>query len=738
MKTKYIFLCLMTALFASCMQIDEHAKGDKTYINFTLAESNTNIKSGELEDIKEVNAYRFENNKLVEKYINIQKDGNGRYVIDKANLKGEMLFVANLNELNGLTVGKTTIDEVRERLYEVGNLVKNGVAMTGQASLRSSEIRVVLVASVAKMKIVLPTSNVRINKFKITGAANKAYLFEQRSSSENSNISFQDVNVDVNNITSAGTHQVTYLAEQNKPLRVEVETQTDKGRHKMQATINKVKRNSIYYIRIYGVGADATVDISTQNSEWESGSTESTQSVRTGIVDVANSELPPNVRVSATNDTLYIPHYRAEMKIAIKANRDAKVKVRGKINTVEVLENSTTRAIENIGYIKIQSNYRAPRGDKEQYMYLDAVDSEGNREGSTVLTFLPNPIVISGLMTLDNDATCDFDRYIEGEIGQISIPEGKRIRLAFDNGEDNWAKIFEAQTDSKAHRIVAGWKPNDPKADGRTQTARIIVEDADGENQETFIVKRKNWGLPVTKIGATWWCKYNLRGNLKDFSQQVNMGNEPTKEVDLMSFLNGLTDEQLLPLMGSQYQAGREEGMRLSVNENNLFYYEGFTNQTKNFGNIPATEMAPYGYLVPTFEDYRLLTNGKNMNLGYNTLSYANSAQGDERIEFEVTSKQKDLQVGGTQYGPIIMYNLKDKATNNNLVLFGLGHQWEPTPGKVGSRYIMLATSNSNGSWQIEGYTKEDGRGNWFKHNAQNPKKTRTIRCVKQPVEYMY
>ena len=52
---------------------------------------------------------------------------------------------------------------------------------------------------------------------------------------------------------------------------------------------------------------------------------------------------------------------------------------------------------------------------------------------------------------------------------------------------------------------------------------------------------------------------------------------------------------------------------------------------------------------------------------------------------------------------------------------------------------ILLATyGNAGSSWQLEGYPKSDGRGNWIKFGGQNSSKTRTIRCVKTPVEYIY
>ena len=52
---------------------------------------------------------------------------------------------------------------------------------------------------------------------------------------------------------------------------------------------------------------------------------------------------------------------------------------------------------------------------------------------------------------------------------------------------------------------------------------------------------------------------------------------------------------------------------------------------------------------------------------------------------------------------------------------------------------VLYATyGNANNTWLIEGYPKSNGSGNWFKYANHNAQKTRTIRCVKTPVEYIY
>lgn len=73
-------------------------------------------------------------------------------------------------------------------------------------------------------------------------------------------------------------------------------------------------------------------------------------------------------------------------------------------------------------------------------------------------------------------------------------------------------------------------------------------------------------------------------------------------------------------------------------------------------------------------------------------------------------------------------------------MLCGLGHQWNPTPGNIAGMTLLLATwGNSSKTWVMEGYAQAVKPGqNWLKHVVNNTTKTRTLRCVKTPVEYEY
>ena len=129
---------------------------------------------------------------------------------------------------------------------------------------------------------------------------------------------------------------------------------------------------------------------------------------------------------------------------------------------------------------------------------------------------------------------------------------------------------------------------------------------------------------------------------------------------------------------------------------------------------------------------HRFYTWGTKCNLAYYNPGAFNNGLG-QRLNFNVVERNATFK--GLQYGPITFYDFE--YGGNHLTLCGLGHQWSET--SISSMMILFATyGNSGSTWLIEGYAQSTGKGNWFKYAANNAQKTRTIRCVKTPVEYIY
>lgn len=218
------------------------------------------------------------------------------------------------------------------------------------------------------------------------------------------------------------------------------------------------------------------------------------------------------------------------------------------------------------------------------------------------------------------------------------------------------------------------------------------------------------------------------------FEEQVQIKDDPATEEQQADFLATCDDDVLLSLMGDQYQGGNPDGLPLR-HDGNLFYYEGMQSTGGNFGTLPPDEMAPDGYRIPEYEDYKFFSASDNFNLGgIGERPFWNSTQ--DRVWVRII--ERDAEFLGASYGNVTIYEFTDGATH--WVLYGLGHQWSTAHGDIARKNLLLATwGNSGRTWGMEGYAQSDrANQNWIKFSDQNSTKTRIIRCIKTPVEYIY
>lgn len=81
---------------------------------------------------------------------------------------------------------------------------------------------------------------------------------------------------------------------------------------------------------------------------------------------------------------------------------------------------------------------------------------------------------------------------------------------------------------------------------------------------------------------------------------------------------------------------------------------------------------------------------------------------------------ERSLIVDGVRYGTLGLYDFVYE--NTHWAIFGWGHQYNEQ--EIAPMAILLATyGNAGSSWQLEGYPKSDGRGNWIKFGGQNSSK---------------
>ena len=520
-----------------------------------------------------------------------------------------------------------------------------------------------------------------------------------------------------------------YLCEQSGgDIIAEVVVDFGGGTHRMVAKLpSAILRNKVYTLHIHGKGADLSITV--DDGGWEEGcSTDASVDLK-GLIDLEASELTDNVRVNEACDSVYVSYQGGSFRLVLRAEATSMVEVEGSVRGVMTTVESFSRTLQPVAAIAIVSARRIP-DENRAYLYLD-VRRDNVYSGRIVLVFEPSPIRITGRIEFDENGLCDFGSYVEGELGRISLPDGKVARLEFDAGEDPWMKLSE---DNGELRVLGGWKPNDLRADGRSQEGKIVISDTDGADEESYRIRRRNWGLPVVKIGDTWWCKYNLRGNVKNFEDQVSIQTDPAVDSDLADYLATCDETELLRLMGDQYQGGNQQGLPLKY-DGTSFYHEGMRPAGQNFGTLDPAYMAPDGYQIPDYDDYALFTGSDNYNIGgVGSRSYRNRAG----QEIAVRIMERDATFFDIPYGTVSFYEFG--FGNGSFVIYGLGHQWSTTPGNISRMMLLFAThGNSAKSWIMEGYAQNDRPGqNWLKFVNQNSAKTRLIRCVKSPVEYVY
>lgn len=734
---KYILTLASAGLFllSGCQKEkirQDNAADGSLRISIISSGMNYGITTESETNIHTLDAYHFENGILSESFNSLQIDEKGVCRLDIKQKNGMLYFLANdanITSRANLTNNVTTLEEFLQLTATADEMTSKSLLMSGHTELdgENNSLSVSLKRAVARIDLESAFQDAEVNSITIRDIALTGLVNEGGDKSMLTNIEKTDLTKDFGEQPFKNKKEsLYYLPEQTADGHaVEILMAVNGGWHRLKTTLPPLKRNTVYTLKVYGNGANLNVEVLTDN--WENGDSSESGLTLKGLVDKENSQLSEGVTVNERGDTVFVPSWNSNFQLTLAAESGAQVSVLGKVEGVTVTPASQSKSLSPVAEFNVSSRQKMP-GSKSEYMYLDVYNDQ-IQTGRVVLVFTPNPVQMSGLIEFDQNGECNFNRYVDGELASLILPEGKTATLKFAEEEAHWMKL--APEGGNTYRLLGGWKPNDPKADGREQAGELIIADEDGSHPETYTIRRLNWGLPVVNINGTWWCKYNLRGNVKNFNDQILINSDPAKDSSLADYLTSCSDNEFLHILGDQYQAGNPDGLKLTHNGAS-FYYEGYKSQTDNFGTLAPTVMAPDGYQIPDFDDYRFFTGGTNYNLKYFNPGSFNNGLG-QRLNFKVVERNATFQ--GLQYGPITFYDFEYEG--NHWTLCGLGHQWDAA--NISKMMILLATYGNGGStWLMEGYSHSDGRGNWFKYAGNNASKTRTIRCVKTPVEYIY
>ena len=688
--------------------------------------------------IGDVTVYRFSEG-LLKEIIRPVSMAENEYSISVSAMEGRLYVAANASGI-GIEdmVSPDVCTEQQFKGIEAASeaLVNDGIVMAGVTDIGGNSVNVKMTRSVARIDVASYERDVQVLGVQIDGLSDTGKVFPQDGGFSASYDSGTVVSADWSESPlEKGTRTLAYVPEQSgNRAEATVTISSGEGTHKLRSVLpSLLKRNTVYTLGIHGTGAQASLTVT--EGGWSSSDSEETVPVYGGLVDVDLSVLASGVRVSDSRDTVYVSHTEKSFTLAIAAHPGATVSVDGTVEGVGI-ESAVHRHtdLEHVATLDVSTGFRLP-GSRQERIYVD-VYHEDVLEGRVVLVFEANPVRLGGMLALDADGVCDFGRYVDGDLGTVTVPPDKVLDFEYDEGESRWMKYEEevASSGERTYRIIGGWKPNDPKADGRTQEGRIVISSPDGSEREAYTVRRVNAGLPVVQIGETWWARYNLRGNVKDIGAQIAHEDGPSADSDQFGWLQTLPDDALLGIMGDQYQAGNQDGLPLK-HDGTGYYYEGMVQYPGNFGLVDPATMAPDGYRIPSYDDYAFLVPSDDYNLGgVGSRSYRNRT--GETITVQIS--EREVSFLGHDYGTVAFYDFE--YGGNHLVLYGLGHQWNLTTGNVAKMNLLLATWGDEGrTWALEGYASTDRPGqNWLKYAWNNTTKTRLVRCVKTPVEYIY
>ena len=602
-----------------------------------------------------------------------------------------------------------------------------------------AEYSAVMKRGVARFDVTYAFPGTEVRSLTLKGMAGKSYLIEKVPFSVPSDVENIDLKVEGEAITGEDQTGVIYAYEQINP-EATVEIEMADGKVHSAKLPEQILRNKVYTLQI---GRDGSLHSITVD-EWTKEEDEILAPDRESFITVNEKLSVLNDRATILPDArgVSVSYLSGTFDLALNCGEELEY-VDGGNGVIEVTPvNPEASSLAERNVFRIAKKLLAPNAPQQEakLQFRRKGLSEVYDEDCLTVVLEKNDDTLEGMLDFNNENyECDFGRYIDGTLGTYTVGEGKT--MALEVSESNpWIRLVRSDENRNSYIIQAGWKPNDPEADGREQSAKLIITDRNGNKQE-YTIKRRNFGLPVVYVAGNWWCKYNLKGTANDFNDQILASADPVKEGSLLDYLKDCSLEELKAVMGDQYQGGNLEGLPLTLSDGK-FEYSGFKSSVSVNINTQGKEMAPPGYEIPSQNDFRRLVNSNDAKLGYDPAVYNNNLNGDDSFRLNYNHGNRSVSIDDVAYGKVGFYDFCEEASasdnSKHVVLFGWGHQWEAGTGKISSDDFIFAVNNGTSTaWMMEGWFV-DMRGNWFKTVTQNNVKSRTIRCKKSPVEYIY
>ena len=594
-----------------------------------------------------------------------------------------------------------------------------------------ADYSVMMKRGVARFDVVYALPGTEISSITLKGMADKSYLVEKIPFSVPSDAGKIDIRVERASMTGQDQTGVFYTYEQMNP-EATVEIEMPDGKINSAKLPEQIKRNKVYTLQI---GRDGNLHSITVG-DWVREDDEILKPDRDAFITVNmnNSVLNGKATILPDSRGLSVSYLPAVIDVALDCQEELEYvnTGNGMVDVVQVNPYASTLAERNV--FRISKKLIAPNFSAEEVklQFKRKALEEIYEEDQLTVILEKNDDTLEGLLDFNNDSyECDFGKYIEGNLGVYTVGEGKTLSL--EVSEDNpWVRLVEVPENRNSYIIQAGWKPNDPEADGRIQSAKLVITDRNGNKQE-YTVKRRNFGLSVIKLNDIWWCKYNAIGNSKDFNDQILCANDPARisGQTVLDYLKNCTDEEFLKLWNSAYGGNSGQAMT-AVYKNSKFVLDGYkSNESVHINHQDPKLLAPEGYEMPTFDDYKRILGTFSVPTSPTPF---NPSNGGEAYRSQIfMDKREGVMMGDVQMPEmrfITVSSLKNKGTEP-LTIYGVGCQWNNDG--INGNWLLIANYNPSTTGWL--YRPTNGS---LEHNGAAANNTRIVRFKKSDVEYIY
>ena len=412
------------------------------------------------DNLVSVEAYHFDGGKLVKTYSDFTGSGSNVFEINLDSRSGTLYLVALGDD--GPEYARPQAEESEDAWLKRASAVSEdgrpGHFYTGKTSLAGTGmLQVELERGVARFDLKIDVAGeAEVRRIVFHDMLYGAPLFAG-AGTDLSGIPSGDMEVDFGTPVSENRKGVAYIyGQDNASLTVSVDAVVDGKECTLAADLpDEIARNTVYTLTLRKDYITADLELSV--SDWNDGGEIEISPDKTVLsVDRESGSIPSDVLVSQDARTLTLPYGATEFVLAIEGTGTADF---SKVNLFQVRKGLFAPGV--------------PAEDVVLNFHRKGLE-HSYPDDAIILKLSSNPTRLSGGMDFDNPwYTHDFRRYVENELGVFTLPAEKEIFALFEDGEDPWMKIERDPAGDGSYRVLGGWRPNDPTADGRRRKGGI-------------------------------------------------------------------------------------------------------------------------------------------------------------------------------------------------------------------------------------------------------------------------